>query len=370
MKRERTMKTRNNASRNARSHISVIVAAALLITAVFGGALTASAAPAAFTDVSASYWAKSDIDFAASKGIVNGYQQYDGTYTFAPENSVTYEEAATMLYRSLVAAGKAKDISAIDVTKYDEAIAAANISDWAKSYVVYGLAAGIIDQSELAIFVNKDTMLGNPAPRITVAIWTAKALGKQYAGMHYLPYTDAEMITDEEAKYVDLLYRQGIMQGSLQTDGTIAFKPDSGVKRSEFAAISNRVYNNTAAGSDYTKDIFNYEVSSAKEADTPQLRVASDARVYGDWSNFSVISGIALPDGEAPQIHLVGTPKVQSGQIKTVENLTSDITKVGIEMSGVTVYYIIDTFTENGAQIKAGTNASFINDGIKIIEIK
>ena len=160
------------------------------------------------------------------------------------------------------------------------------------------------------------------------------------------------------------------MQGSLQTDGTIAFKPDSGVKRSEFAAISNRVYNNTAAGSDYTKDIFSYTVSSAKEADTPQLRVAGDARVYGDWSNFSVISGITAPDGEAPQIHLVGAPKVQSGKIKTVENLASGITKVGIEMSGVTVYYIIDTFTESSAQIKAGTNVSFINDGIKIIEIK
>ena len=40
-----------------RKHISVVVAAALLITAVFGGTLTASAAPAGFTDVSASYWA-------------------------------------------------------------------------------------------------------------------------------------------------------------------------------------------------------------------------------------------------------------------------------------------------------------------------
>lgn len=52
---------------------------------------------ARFTDVPVSYWANGYIARGAELGIINGYQ--DGT--FKPGNTVTYEQAVTMLIRSL-----------------------------------------------------------------------------------------------------------------------------------------------------------------------------------------------------------------------------------------------------------------------------
>ena len=86
------------------------LAAAIILTG--GGPLSgfmpdgASAAAVTFTDVTGNYWAYGDIDFAAQKGIVNGYDAAGGTHVFYPENQVSYEEAATMLYRALGAAGR------------------------------------------------------------------------------------------------------------------------------------------------------------------------------------------------------------------------------------------------------------------------
>ena len=53
---------------------------------------------------------------------------------------------------------------------------------------------------------------------------------------------DIGKIHNGEMQYVDLLYRYGIMKGSLGLNNKVSFMPGQGVKRSEFAAISNRVY--------------------------------------------------------------------------------------------------------------------------------
>lgn len=50
-----------------------------------------------FSDVPASYWANGYIVKAAELGIIGGYQ--DGT--FKPDNTVTYEQAVTMVVRSV-----------------------------------------------------------------------------------------------------------------------------------------------------------------------------------------------------------------------------------------------------------------------------
>lgn len=50
-----------------------------------------------FTDVPASYWANGYILKAAELGIISGYK--DGT--FKPDNTVTYEQAITMLVRTM-----------------------------------------------------------------------------------------------------------------------------------------------------------------------------------------------------------------------------------------------------------------------------
>ena len=92
--------------KTGRSVIAAALAAVIISGMPFLGAepREAAAATVSFTDVAAGYWAYDDIDFAAQKGIVNGYDAAGGTHVFYPENQVSYEEAATMLYRALAAA--------------------------------------------------------------------------------------------------------------------------------------------------------------------------------------------------------------------------------------------------------------------------
>ncbi|GAA0862203.1 hypothetical protein GCM10008917_06650 [Paraclostridium tenue] len=49
-----------------------------------------------FNDISNDYWAKNEVNYLASKGLLNGYE--DGT--FRPENPITRAEVATILVRS------------------------------------------------------------------------------------------------------------------------------------------------------------------------------------------------------------------------------------------------------------------------------
>lgn len=339
-------------------------------------------AAVAFTDIPASYWAKSEIAFAAEKGIVNGYEAGNGNYIFQPENSVSYEEAATMLYRSLEAAGRLKpyeaqtDESGAIVTleaKYDDILNSANIAAWAREYVAYCIENEIIDKTELSAFVNAQTKLGNPAPRLDVAVWTAKALDKNIAGVVNLPYADASLIDDESAVYVDMLYRHGIMQGSLMLDGTVAFQPKSGVKRSEFAAIANRVFNNANLGYDAAKETFNYitdDDNSFYEGARIRIIAGLGTKMIGKYEQGVIVSGMTFAKGETPQAHYVGKPEKKSGTVVSAETLANNIMKVVISVNGEDISYLFDGDTVNTAKIKNGTKVTFIADGVKLIEVK
>ena len=71
---------------------------AALIARIQGYEETASAQTATvFTDVPADHWASGYVAAASNMGIVNGY----GDGTFGPEDTVKYEQAVTMLMRTL-----------------------------------------------------------------------------------------------------------------------------------------------------------------------------------------------------------------------------------------------------------------------------
>jgi hypothetical protein len=132
-----------------------------------------------FTDVSADYWGYSYIDFSANRGIINGYLSDDGTYQFRPENPVSKEESTAMLYRALNAAGKLK--SNEDYTEeYTELFEEHKIAEWAQMYVAYGLKHGLITDAEISGFTD-EAGLGIAAPREQVALWTAKAMERNFA---------------------------------------------------------------------------------------------------------------------------------------------------------------------------------------------
>ena len=71
---------------------------AALIARIQGYGETAKAQTnTAFADVPASHWASGYVAYAANQNIVNGY----GDGTFGPEDTVKYEQAVTMIMRTL-----------------------------------------------------------------------------------------------------------------------------------------------------------------------------------------------------------------------------------------------------------------------------
>ena len=98
-----------------------------------------SAADAGFSDVAASDWYATAVNWAASEGIVGGF----GDGTFQPNSPITREQMASILYR--YAEYKGVDVSArAELSGYADAPSpwAADVMQWA---VAEGLLAGVTD---------------------------------------------------------------------------------------------------------------------------------------------------------------------------------------------------------------------------------
>ncbi len=98
-----------------------------------------SADSAGFTDVAASDWYATAVNWAASEGIVGGF----GDGTFQPNAAITREQMASILYR--YAEYKGLDVSArTDLSHYSDqpSVWAEDVMQWA---VAEGLLAGVTD---------------------------------------------------------------------------------------------------------------------------------------------------------------------------------------------------------------------------------
>ncbi len=349
-----------------------------------------------FTDVAADYWGYPYINFSAGSGIINGYLSPGGTYRFLPENPVSREESMTMLYRALSAAGKLK--SAEDFSEdYAELLAENKIAGWAKKYVAYGLKYDLITESEIADFTDENGR-GIPAAREQAAIWTAKAMDRSLSPAYSLIYVDKDSISAEKLPYIDLLYRQGIMQGD---DGKM-FHPANNIKRAEFAAISNRVFESAKddsyavnketqsyRGTIVSVDSYNDKIMMTQSDGTgrviqinPKTRIVIDGRV-----NYNGLAGIDTgvaavigwgafygqnsPDPDALQLHIVTKTQTRTGLLTAIEKKDSDTSLLEIENEdGDRICYVLDKGSLTDGTPKKGTEVTFIADGVKILEMK
>ena len=87
-----------------------------------------------FTDVADDAWYTKAVIWAANNGIVNGVAKN----TFAPDDSITREQIAAMLYRY---AG-AKAVKEDKLSAFPDA---AKVSDWAKEALNWAVAGGLIN---------------------------------------------------------------------------------------------------------------------------------------------------------------------------------------------------------------------------------
>lgn len=96
-----------------------------------------SAESAGFTDVADNDWYATAVNWAASEGIVNGFEDD----TFRPNDAITREQMAAILYN--YADYKGYDVSArADLSGYADA---ANISSWAEDVLAWANAEGLIN---------------------------------------------------------------------------------------------------------------------------------------------------------------------------------------------------------------------------------
>ena len=101
-----------------------------------------------FADVDAhTYYAKA-IQWAAQMGIVTGFS----ADTFAPEQTVTREQFATMLARYAKATG-ADIAEGADISAYADA---SSVSDWATSFVKWAVGADVMGQNTDVLAPGKD----------------------------------------------------------------------------------------------------------------------------------------------------------------------------------------------------------------------
>ena len=187
--------------------------AAVLLLAILLAVTSSTAAMAAesplFTDLSKNHWSYPYVSDLVSQNVVKGYP--DGS--FRPESGVTYGETFKLI---LLATGESEPKAQPD-------------RHWAWPYMELAL-------DDLLVYSFDPDDLDEAPTRREVARMTARAL--QFTDVSGdSPYDDC---TDG---YVVKLYEKGVMEGSINGDGSRSFHPDAAISRAEMAAVIWRVMN-------------------------------------------------------------------------------------------------------------------------------
>ncbi len=199
------------------------IAKVLLITVLVAAmALTASAAfektktySGSFTDVSESAWYAKEVAAAYELGFIDGMSDT----SFSPDTTVTVAQGITMACR-------------VHAAYNNKTVATVEGGQWYDAYVNYAKENGIIDNNQFDSYTRE-------LKRYEMAELFYDAMPKGY----FNAINDVSFIPDVPmgAMYQDKLlelYNAGIVMGS---DEYGTFNPENSIKRSECAAIINRV---------------------------------------------------------------------------------------------------------------------------------
>jgi len=228
------------------------------------------------------HWSDEYVTPLALEGVVNGYE--DGT--FRPEDDVSKAEAVTMIVRLLNASDNGE--AAVNAEKIPPSLGA-KIPFWAVPCVALAWDMGILSDSDLGGFD-----AGAPAGRWEVAVWLARALGLKPAEGAALDscFADLKELPDRAVPLIEAARRLGIITG--YPDGT--FRPHSGIKRGEMAALLSRVIHMSAKALNF-QPVFG-TIREINTGENPSVVM----NVYGQ-RNLSWVFGEFKP-GEAKEVTL------------------------------------------------------------------
>jgi hypothetical protein len=180
------------------------------------------------------------------------------------------------------------------------------------------------------------------------------------------------------------------------------FHPSGSIKRSEFAAISKRVFE-AAQSETYVEanEIQSYHgtIVSADSYNSRIMMTQSDGSVrviqldpktqivINGKVNYNGLAGIgtgtaavvawgAFYDENEPkdgvlQLHVITEIQSMTGLLTKVVKMDDDTSILEIENEdGDTIFYVLDADSKTDGTPKKGTEVTFIADGVKILEMK
>lgn len=202
-------------TRITRVLVGATLAISLAVSANAAFTKTNTYAQGTFTDVKSDAWYAAEVASAYELGFMNGVSDT----TFSPDGSVTVAEGITMASR----------VNAINSGK---TIADTKGANWYDMYVAYAKENGIIKDGQFDSYTRA-------IKRFEMATLFYDAMPEGY----YTAQNNVTAVPDvaanaEYAKKLLTLYNAGIVMGS---DDYGTFYPNNNIKRSECAAIINRV---------------------------------------------------------------------------------------------------------------------------------
>jgi hypothetical protein len=168
-----------------------------------------------FSDIGG-HWAKDDIIGLTKRGVISGFA--DGT--FRPENTITREQAVTLLLRLIQ-----RPISATVSTYFSDI----SKSRWSNFYIQTALELGILN-------LGTSFSPEEPMSREEMSVMVCKIL-QLPQDKNTLDFLDTSDIVEDHKGYIGTLVKVGIISGF--EDST--FRPKALLTRAQSAAIMNRI---------------------------------------------------------------------------------------------------------------------------------
>ena len=175
-----------------------------------------------FTDIDAEEWYVKSVDWAVKNGVMNGYK---GTTSFGPNDVLTREQAAAVLYNYLAEGAAGYGGSGMpDVS-----------DDWYTKAVNWAVANGIMsgyDSGEFGV--------GDELTREQFCAIIANAVGADLEGIDESAldaFPDAGGVSGWARRAVAWAVESGVIHGAELGDGSRALQAGRAISRSEMAAM-------------------------------------------------------------------------------------------------------------------------------------
>lgn len=214
----------------------------------------------AFTDIS-NHFARDNIQTLYEAGMVNGYNNGDGTFSFYPTRTMSAAEAILFCTRIAGVDDATQELIYADRKEQMKARMPAGVESWAGKELSVAVELGILSLDELENLnqtapssinssVGATSYLAWNIPREQVCMYLVRGMGLEALARSlsiefctsYLEayFADVESITPAYRPYVYLLRNYGIFNGKTTTEGELVVAPQDSLTRGEMIAFVAR----------------------------------------------------------------------------------------------------------------------------------